>query len=97
MDKWQLPPLFSEVATCHHALGRASTENRLIVATVSLADQVARLKGFGFGGDETGVILEETEAFRAIQQAQPSMEELDMVRFIMDLDRTDFDIAGLKT
>ena len=96
MDKWQLPPLFSEVATCHHALGRASTENRLIVATVSLADQVARLKGFGFGGDETGVILEETEAFRAIQQAQPSMEELDMARFIMDLDRTDFDIAGIE-
>ncbi len=96
MDKWQLPPLFSEVASCHHAVRKASSKNRLIVATVSLADQVARLKGFGFGGDETGVILEETEAFKIIQQAQPSLGELDTARFIMDLDRTDFDIASIE-
>jgi HD-like signal output (HDOD) protein len=96
MDKWQLPPLFSEVATCHHTVSKASEENRLIVATVSLADQIARLRGFGFGGDETGVILEDTEAFRTIQQAQPSMGELDIARFIMDLDRTDFDIASIE-
>ncbi len=42
------------------------------------------------------MILEDTEAFRIIQQAQPSMEELDMARFIMDLDRTDFDITGIE-
>ncbi len=96
MEKWQLPPLFSEVASCHHAVGRSSTENRLIVATVSLADQVARLKGFGFGGDETGVILEDTEAFRTLEQAQPSMEEMDVARFIMELDKNDLDIAGIE-
>ena len=96
MDKWQLPPLFSEIASCHHAVRKASAENRLIVATVSLADQVARLKGFGFGGDETGVILEETEAFKTILQAQPSIGEMDIARFIMDLDRTDIDIAGIE-
>jgi HD-like signal output (HDOD) protein len=96
MEKWQLPPLFSEVASCHHAVGKASTENRLIVATVSLADQVARLKGFGFGGDKTGVMLEDTEAFRVIQEVQPSMDKLDIARFIMDLDRTDPDITGIE-
>ncbi|HME43808.1 MAG TPA: HDOD domain-containing protein [Syntrophorhabdales bacterium] len=96
MDKWHLPPLLSEIGSCHHAVGAASAENRLIVAVVSLADQAARLKGFGFGGDETGVILEETEAFKVIQQWQPELRELDIARFIMDLDRADFDITSIE-
>jgi HD-like signal output (HDOD) protein len=96
MEKWHLPPLFSEIASHHHGVGQASPENRLIVAIVSLADQVARLKGFGFGGDETGVILEETEAFKVIQLAQPSIGEMDIARFVMDLDRTDFDITNIE-
>lgn len=96
MDKWHLPPLLGEIASCHHAVGAASAENRLIVAVISLADQLARLKGFGFGGDETGVILEETEAFKTIQQAQPAVGELDIARFIMDLDRADFDITSIE-
>ena len=96
MEKWQLPSLFSEVASYHHTVGKASAENRLMVATVSLADQVARLKGFGFGGDETGVILDDTEAFIIIKEAQPSLGELDLAQFIMDLDRTDFDIKSIE-
>jgi hypothetical protein len=67
-----------------------------MVAIVSLANQVARLKGFGFGGDETGVILEETEAFKVIREAHPHLAELDLASFIMDLDRTDADIARIQ-
>jgi len=96
MDKWQLPHLFSEVASCHHDVNRASAENRLIVATVSFADQIARLRGYGFGGDETGVIVEETDAFKVLKQAKPSIAELDMAEFIMDLDRTDVDIKNIQ-
>jgi HD-like signal output (HDOD) protein len=96
MEKWRLPTLFSEVAYYHHSVTKASSENRLLVAIVSLADQVARLKGFGFGGDETGLILEETDAFKIILQAQPATGNMDMARFIMELDRTDLDIANIK-
>ena len=96
MEKWRLPSLFSEVAYYHHSVTKASSENRLLVAMVSLADQVARLKGFGFGGDETGLILEETDAFKIIEQAQPATGNMDMARFIMDLDRTDLDIANIE-
>jgi HD-like signal output (HDOD) protein len=96
MDKWQLPSLFGEVASCHHDVNRASAENRLIVATVSLADQIARLRGYGFGGNETGLIVEETDAFKVLKQAKPAIAELDMAEFIMDLDRTDCDITNIQ-
>ncbi|MBP1729576.1 MAG: metal dependent phosphohydrolase [Deltaproteobacteria bacterium] len=96
MERWKLPHVFGSVATFHHSVGRAPAESRLMVAIVSLANQVARLKGFGFGGDETGVILEETEAFKVIREAHPHLAELDLASFIMDLDRTDADIARIQ-
>lgn len=96
MDKWQLPGVYSHIASFHHAVNRAPEENRLIVATVSLADQIARLKGFGFGGDDTGIILEETEAFKVVLRSRPALGETDIARFIMDLDRTDCDIANIQ-
>jgi HD-like signal output (HDOD) protein len=96
MDKWQLPGVYSHIASFHHAVNRAPEENRLIVATVSLADQIARLKGFGFGGDDTGIILEETEAFKVLLRSRPALGEMGIARFIMDLDRTDCDIANIQ-
>lgn len=96
MERWKLPHLFGHVAFFHHGVGKAPPETKVIVAVVSLADQVARLKGFGFGGDETGVILEETEAFKYIRDVYPKLAELDLASFIMDLDRTDADIVRIQ-
>lgn len=96
IEKWKLPHLFGAVTSFHHSIGRAPAESRLMVAVVSLADLVARLKGFGFGGDESGVILEEAEAFQIIKESHPHLAELDLASFIMDLDRTDADIARIQ-
>ncbi len=96
MEKWRLPNMFSEVAHYHHSVTRAPTDNKMLVAAVSLADQVARLKGFGFGGDETGLVLEETDAFKTLEQAHPAIGTMDTARFIMELDRTDADIANIQ-
>ena len=96
MEKWKLPPLFCEIASFHHSIEESSEEHRMVVCVVSLANQVSRLTGFGFGGDETGMVLSETSAFQFIAKTYPSLENIDVAKFVMDLDRADGEISELE-
>jgi HD-like signal output (HDOD) protein len=96
MEKWKLPPLFSEIASFHHSIEESSEEHRMVVCVVSLANQVSRLAGFGFGGDETGMVLSETPAFQFIAEKHPNMKDVDIAKFVMDLDRADSEISELE-
>ncbi len=96
LEKWKLPRMFIETAAYHHLVRDASEEYRELVAVISLADQIARLKGFGFGGDMRGIILTGTPAFEIVRDKNPHIGDLDMARFVMDLDRADNEIFEME-
>jgi HD-like signal output (HDOD) protein len=96
MEKWKLPSLFCEIASFHHSSEESSEEHRMVVSVVSLANQVSRLTGFGFGGDETGMVISESAAFQFIAQRHPSINDMDIAKFVMDLDRADNEISELE-
>jgi HD-like signal output (HDOD) protein len=96
MEKWGLPGIFADVACYHHSVMDAPKENREVVAVVSLANNVARLMGFGFGGDLRGTILAESEAFKVIRETNNQIEDMDIARFVMDLERNDSDIVEIE-
>ncbi len=95
LQQWKLPEEYVEVASYHHAVNQAPEKNRLQIAIVSLADEIARLKGFGIGGDKSGTIIADTEAFSVIKQHSTSIGDTDLARFVMDLDREDNGILKL--
>ncbi|RJQ19413.1 MAG: HDOD domain-containing protein [Nitrospiraceae bacterium] len=96
LEKWKLPRMFIETAAYHHSVRDASEEHRELVAVVSLADQIARLRGFGFGGDMRGTIINETEAFAIVRDGNPHVKDIDLAGFVMDLDRADSEISELE-
>lgn len=96
MKKWRLPPFFSHVAQYHHAVPEAPEDNRAIVAVVSLADQMARMRFFGFGGDMSGIVFSDTEAFKVLEAVSPVIQEMDIVKFIWDLDGVDEDVIEME-
>ncbi len=86
MEKWKLPQIFGDVARFHHSPGLAPKQSMVTVTIISLADQLARLKGFGFGGDMSGVDLTETEAFKILAKINPDITDIDVFKLVWDLD-----------
>jgi putative nucleotidyltransferase with HDIG domain len=86
MEKWRLPQLYGDVARHHHSVGEASDKSDITVAAISAADQLARLKGFGFGGDMNGVDFAESEAFKVLKKRNHDIFDIDVVKLVWDLD-----------
>lgn len=96
MEKWHLPQLFKEVAEYHHSVAEAPEKNRLLVAVISAADQLARVKGYGFGGDMNGVDFPETDAFKVLQKRNKEIADLDVVKLVWDLDDANSEIEEMQ-
>jgi putative nucleotidyltransferase with HDIG domain len=96
MEAWNLPPIFVDVANHHHSVIDTQEDNRLEVAIVSLSNQLARLKSFGFGGDMSGVVLADIDAWKIIDEAYPQIKNLDVVKFIWDLDEAYNEILAME-
>lgn len=96
MEAWNLPPIFIDVANHHHSVMETQEDNRLEVAIVSLSNQLARLKSFGFGGDMSGVVLADIDAWKIIDEAYPQIKNLDVVKFIWDLDEAYNEIVAME-
>lgn len=96
MEKWRLPAMLAEVARYHHTVNEASENSRIPVAIVSLASQLARLKGFGFGGDMNGVDFSETEGFKVLEKKNPDIANLDIVKLVWDLDDAEIEIEEME-
>jgi len=96
MEKWNLPPMFVDVATYHHSVMEMQEENRVEVAIIALSNQLARLKSFGFGGDMSGVVLADIDAWKILDQTHPQIKNLDVVKFIWDLDEAYHEIVAME-
>jgi HD-like signal output (HDOD) protein len=96
LDAWGLPEVYREVSGCHHSVLSASSENRAMVSLVALADEMARLTGFGFGSYEGTAALHETEAFSVMAAEAPGVIQADLGGFIADLDEIARDIEEIQ-
>ena len=96
MKAWNLPSIFVDMANHHHSVMETREESRLEVAIVSLSNQLARLKSFGFGGDMSGVVLADIDAWKIIDEAYPQIKNLDVVKFIWDLDEAYNEIVAME-
>ncbi len=96
MDKWKLPEVFADATKYHHSVSESPEHNRTMVAAVALADQLARVRCFGFGGDMGGVVLSETEPFIILKSAAPAIAEMDVFKFVNDLDTMNDEIVEME-
>ena len=96
MEQWRLPEMFIDVAKYHHSVLDSPQNNRTAVAVSSLANQLARIDNFGFGGDMSGVVLSETEAFKVLENINPEIAEIDFVKFAWDLENVDDEIVEME-
>ncbi|HEX2967196.1 MAG TPA: HDOD domain-containing protein [Syntrophorhabdaceae bacterium] len=96
MNKWKFPEVFADAAKYHHSVAESPEHNRTMIAAVALADQLARVRCFGFGGDMGGVVLSETEPFRILQTAVPAIAELDIFKFVNDLETMNDEITEME-
>jgi hypothetical protein len=70
--------------------------NRVTVGAVSLADQLARVRYFGFGGDKSGVVFSETEAFKVLEGANPEIASIDIFKFVYGLETVNDEIVEME-
>jgi HD-like signal output (HDOD) protein len=96
MEKWRLPPIFGDVARFHHSVAQAPEKSMIVTAIVSIADQLARLKGFGFGGDTTGVDFSVTDSFKILQKRNRDIMDLDVFKLVWDLDGAHEEIEEME-
>jgi len=96
MEKWRLPPMFVAVAKYHHEIMKAPVEYRTAVAISALADQLARVRFLGFGGDMSGIVFSDTDAFRELEKIAPAIQDMDIVKFIWDLEEIDEEVAEME-
>jgi HD-like signal output (HDOD) protein len=96
MQKWKFSEVFVEVAKFHHHVGLAVQQHRMVVAITSLADLLARLTQHGFDWNMDGEIVENTEAFKVLLKRNPHLADLDIVKFVWDLEEVNTEIEDME-
>ncbi len=84
-EDWKLPLSLVEAITYHHEPQKAAL-NPTLTSLVRLSDLFCKAKGIGFSGDAQGVSISDRIAWKTLKAAKPQLEELDMERFVFDLD-----------
>lgn len=97
MEKWKFPFVLADIARFHHSVSASSEQSRPSIALCALADELARLQFYGFGGNQGGVILEETEAFGILAGIAPGITKIDMYKLVQDLETLQDEIAEMET
>lgn len=88
MERWQLPSMFADVAKYHHSVTDVPLENRTLVAAISLADQLAWLKDFGFREGIDDILMSENGAYAMLQEVNPEITDKNLEDIIARLENT---------
>lgn len=96
MERWKFPFHLIDVARYHHAITLCPEETRPTVAVCALADELARVRYFGFGGDRSGIVLEDTEAFQVLRTISPTIANVDVFKLLCDLEAVDEEIVEME-
>jgi HD-like signal output (HDOD) protein len=96
-ERWQLPAEVCDTILWHHDPTKA-TAHRGLVALVSLADLLCRMRDLGFGhSEEREVIFLEEPAFPILLEECPSLEKFDWALFTFELDNYMVEVKNLVT
>lgn len=96
MEKWKFPFILADIARFHHNISASPEQALPSVAICALADELARVQFFGFGGHKGGVILEDTEAFRTLAGISAEISNIDVFKFVQDLELLNDEIADME-
>ena len=96
MEKWQLPPIFSQVAMYHHHTSNSPDDCLIAVSIVSFANHIAKRKSFRFDGEIDGTIIRETDAFKILERINPGIRGLDFLDFIESLNHAHKEIVEIE-
>jgi HD-like signal output (HDOD) protein len=96
-DSWHLPPELVAVVSCHHE-PLTAVSDRTLVALVSLSDLLCRMAGLGYGYVEDRQInFVEEPGFAVLLQECPALQNLDWVRFTIELEAYMEEVRRLVT
>jgi len=85
-EHWRLPQEMCDVAYAHHTPEILSSPSPL-TCLVHLSDLLCRVRYLGYGYDEfLGVELGGESAWKTLVTTYPSLAEMDLARFTMDID-----------
>lgn len=96
MEKWQLPPIFTQVAMYHHQANNSPDDCLIAVSIISFANHISKRKSFGFGGEMDETILRETDAFKILERINPGIRGLDFLDFIENLNDAHEEIVEIE-
>ena len=93
--RWGFSEELAEVAGTHHRTDLLAAASPL-VCLVHLADLLCRVRNLGYGYDEViAVMFEQDPAWGRLTTVYPSLAEMDLVRFTLDMDASMDHIAAL--
>src|SRR5215813_9912036 len=94
---WNLPADLINVVGCHHDVSTA-TENRDLVALVTLSDLLCRMGGLGYGyTEDRQVSLQEEPSFAMLLKECPSLNTFDWARFTFEIEAYIEEVRQLVT
>ncbi len=86
VKNWGLPDSLSATIEFHHNVSAAPANYIVDVALVTLADNLCKAAGVGFGGDVVHEQITETEAWQILSMKKPSLSTMDMSKFAEDIE-----------
>lgn len=92
MEKWRLPWTFVDVAKYHHAVEKSPEDNKAGVAIIALADRLAWLHYLGLDPGFEVNMLTDNEAYSFLERTTSTMEDIDFVKFMQELDTANEEI-----
>jgi putative nucleotidyltransferase with HDIG domain len=96
MEKWRLPQPYVNSARYHHSAKEVPERARVMVALVSFADHLTRMRDFGFGGTQKAVILKDTDAFKILEVLNPHLRLMDFGKFVHNHENIDEEIIEME-
>ena len=83
--EWKLPESIAEAISFHHDPDQAQVDP-LLVSITHLSNLFAMAGGIGFGSGLNGIDLEDDPAWGVLAKERPDLENLDIARFIFELE-----------
>ncbi|MFY9562147.1 MAG: HDOD domain-containing protein [Terriglobales bacterium] len=85
-EKWRMPSDLIQVITWHHDVEEAK-EHRALVAVVTLADLLCRMRAVGYGyPEDRQVDFVQEPAFKVLVEECPNLQKMDWERFTFEME-----------
>lgn len=84
-EKWKLPNNLIDAIMYHHKPVR-SLNHKVLTSIVSIANIFSKAADSAFSGEELGVVMGETEAWKIMTREYPKIKNIDLEKFTFELE-----------